>query len=345
MAVTCCNTARAARVEYRRRRRRSCAELRTLYAAELSSAAGGDALLAALIEDGMALLVPSDSEMAARTFSRCISVMDDYFARPEDQKRKSAAGPGPGCQVGYMINAEGGAEMFEAKCAHDPRWPWPDEAVRGAVGEARTLLCTIAMACLRALARPLGLAPHALESLLDGADPPLATCSNTTMRVWRYWHHGVGNELHCDNSLLTVAPRGTQVGLHVRRFSDGYHVQPEAHMAPGTMLVFAGDALGLLTHGRVPALVHWVSSPSRGEARISLPFFLRPRLDALLDCQGAPGLSMCQRELEAAGKEVGSVRTQWPWKASNRYYHATATDVVGSGIVSPACGISNLSCR
>lgn len=152
------------------------------------------------------------------------------------------------------------------------------------------------------------------------------------MRVWHYWPGGVGNEAHADNTLLTISPAGTRVGLGVRVLGDGRHVWPEARMADGECLLFAGDALGVLTRGAVPALLHWVEPP-KAEARMSMPFFLRPRLDALLDparvCRAAPPADaprvdpLRQRELE---QNAQNVRWRWPWKRTAYYRNEDAAD-------------------
>ena len=78
--------------------------------------------------DGIAILqVPP-----THAFRRCMQSMDAFFLRPAAEKRRCAASDGPGCQVGYMHNEAAGGEMFEAKVLHDPRWPWPDAALRAA---------------------------------------------------------------------------------------------------------------------------------------------------------------------------------------------------------------------
>ena len=287
--------------------------------------------------------------------------MQKFFARPHNEKAGCAAAEGPGCQVGFMINGQD--EIFESKVHHDPRWPWPGDEVRTAVLSLRELLHTVALSCLRALCPPLGLDTDRVNSLLDQSaadgDTDLEQCSNTTMRIYRYAAHGLGNNVHTDNGFLTVAPAGSAVGLQARvpsredhrsSIQPGEHsselseknwpwLQPEPRIAPGQLLVFAGDALSFLTAGKLPALVHWVDAPPADEPRYSTPFFLRPRLDAILDPAsvassrrssddgGASGTvvelaalaRVRQRELEA---NLGNVRRSWPWKqddAEGRY--------------------------
>ena len=181
-----------------------------------------------------------------------------------------------------MLTERPGVEIFEAKVHHDPRFPWPDSDTMAAVLEARSVLHDVGMRCLRALVKPLGLDWQYLESILDGPSPPLTTCSNSTMRVWHYPPDGAGSEMHCDNTLLTIAPAGSRIGLGIRRFRDNSSCFPEEQMTPGAVLVFAGDALSYLTAGRLPACVHWVT-PATDCARISMPFFLRARRDAKLN--------------------------------------------------------------
>jgi len=297
----------------------------------------------------MVIIDNSDTQMEERRH-RCLQAAERFFALPCAAKRKHAASDGPGCQVGYMVIEELGAEMFEAKRHHDPRWPWPDEQTRDDIVGYRENLHAIARTCLRALAQPtcaLGLRPGYLESLLDqdrsdGTSTDLTTCSNTTMRIWRYLPDGVGNEVHCDNTLLTVAPPGTCIGLGARRVEDGRWLWPEQLMKPGQVLVFVGDALGFLTRGSLPALVHYVASPRAGAAaRCSTPFFLRPRLDALLDArlacsydeetaaQRPPEPPVSQRDLESnrGARGQSSFRHRWPWKAANAYYGGLGSPV------------------
>lgn len=258
-----------------------------------------------------------------------------------------------------MINERD--EIFEAKVFHDLRWPWPRGDVRQDVLAMRELLHTVAFACLRALASPLGLDAEKLHAHLDRTNPhdgslrgSLVHCSNTSMRVYRYAGRGLGNNVHTDNSLLTVAPPGSAIGLcasmptcadarggAARRVA----VKPEAHMASDELLLFAGDALSFLSRGRIPSLVHWVEAPQGDEPHFSMPFFLWPRLDALLDPNGTaasprgvteaaereasmgsddqsamlspPLQPILQRAIEA---NVHNVRRSWPWKRDNDYY-------------------------
>lgn len=215
------------------RRRRPRARLRVFQLEALGDASD---LCTAICRDGIALIELPPAAAAAEKFARCRAVMAQFFARSGADKSRSAATEGPGCSVGYMLK-DGGGEMFEARCTHDPRWPWPDDTVRSAVLDARGLLHRTARTCMHAIAPHLGLDPDSLEALLDQPGQPLQTSSNTAMRVWRYVPSGTGAEMHCDNTLLTLAPVASHAALTVRLFSDRSAVMPEDHMAPGAVLV------------------------------------------------------------------------------------------------------------
>ena len=267
-------------------------------------------LCATLVRDGYAIIKLGTSDSIVAT---CLEHMEAFFDRETSHKEMHAATDGPGCSVGFMYSGTPGVEIFEAKCLHNPRYPWPDPALRAAVSRARDLLHRTARQCLRALASPLGLDAADLEALLDPTEladgtegiRQLEVASTTTLRVWRYPAKCSGNESHCDNSLLTMAPAATRIGLGVRRKHDGKAIFPEEGMRRGEVILFAGDALSFLTAGRVPALVHWVAKTA-DEQRLSMPFFLRPRPAALLtppaSADGPLIATMCQRELEGGGK-------------------------------------------
>ena len=61
--------------------------------------------------------------------------------------------------------------------------------------------------------------------------------------------------------------------MDVERAQGGQEVEDE-------LIIFAGEALGLISGGRVRASVHYVDESFSGQARHSFPFFLRPRPEA-----------------------------------------------------------------
>lgn len=293
-------------------------------------------LLAALCRDGVVLLRLAAADQLAAVMEDCFRACHAFFARPFHERARHGAGPGVGQLHGWMeyLSDEEGSECFEAKVHYDPAFTWPDRPrdFKRCVVRARNLLARTARTVLLALTRALGLEPASIQSLLDvGAAAgdravELSSASHAAMRVWQYTHSRPAG-LHCDNSLLTLAPAATAVGLRVHSPSAGAILFPEAQMAADEVLVFAGDALSFLTAGRVPAAMHQVLPPATAAAataaatapRLSAPFFLRGRRNALLHstAKGMAPLAVCTLEHNA-----DNLRSQWPWKqgAMAAYY-------------------------
>ncbi|KAL1503882.1 hypothetical protein AB1Y20_012345 [Prymnesium parvum] len=314
--------------------RRALLPLQLLTMADLETPSGGAALLRALQRDGLALLRAPPP--LAPAVSRCLAVCRDFFALPAAEKARHGAGPGSGQQHGYMsMLDDGGSECLELKLCHDAAFEWPPRLQRAAAAAVRALLGA-ARRALEAVAAALGMRRAYVAALLDdaGASVRLEEASHSAARVWCYTR-GVRSGWHADNTLLTVAPRGTAVGLRCRLL-DGRRastprecVYPEKLMEPDQLVVFAGDALSYLSGGRVPALVHEVIPPvCNDHPRLSMPFFLRARRAAVLEPQAAsphitdprvrslPPLRVS--DLEA---NVRNVRMSWFWKQDGMGYY------------------------
>ena len=195
------------------------ATLECIQLAELKTDAGARQLVAALQRDGVAILTPPSARQQKRV-TTCYTACQDFFARSFDEKADHGAGSGAGQQHGYMSMLEdGGSECFEVKLVHDARFQWPERPAnfQEAVRNAFESLHTTALEVLDAILSGLGMQQQHVRSLLD--DPSAAgrldEASHSAMRVWSYTH-GIRSGWHADNSLLTLAPRATAVGLHVR---------------------------------------------------------------------------------------------------------------------------------
>jgi isopenicillin N synthase-like dioxygenase len=86
---------------------------------------------------------------------------------------------------------------------------------------------------------------------------------------------------HEDINLLTVLPVSTRPGLELMT-RDGKWLSVK--VPPDVMVCDTGDMMSLLTKGRLPATTHRVVNPEGGSdgGRLSMPFFLHPRPDAIL---------------------------------------------------------------
>jgi isopenicillin N synthase-like dioxygenase len=88
---------------------------------------------------------------------------------------------------------------------------------------------------------------------------------------------GVGE--HRDSGFLSIIVHDGTAGLEVHdgeRFVD-------ARAASGETIVVLGSALQTATGGTLDAALHRVTSPPAGTERVSIAYFLNPRLDFVLD--------------------------------------------------------------
>jgi len=352
----------------------------------------GGAVLHALCRDGAVLLRPAADERLSEAAATCFEACSGFFARPFSEKTHHYAASGVGQAHGYMdyLTDDEGSECFEAKLHYDRRFCWPTKptGMRAAVEAAADVQRRSALMLLDAIVRALPLDVAHIDSLLDArmasdASRPasrgggggggvcggsggsgggaasstldLEAASHTAMRVWQYTH-GRPSGWHCDNTLLTLAPRGSSVGLQAKSPVDGASFEPEALMDETELLAFAGDALSFLTAGRVPALMHCVVPPPpppstprcpasaapaaatqhgtqryarKGAPRLSCPFFLRARRGASLRPllvaaeHPPPPPPLLVAELE---HNAGNLRSRWPWKLQGphaSYYQGT----------------------
>lgn len=148
---------------------------------------------------------------------------------------------------------------------------WLDEATR------------VSLEVLRALAVALG-QPETCFDRWFGAE---ATCH---LKVVRYPGRGrdesrQGVGAHKDYGYLALLLQDDHGGLQVQA-ADGSWV--DAAPVPGAFVVNIGEALELATRGYLRATVHRVVSPPTAVDRLSVPFFLAPRLDAVVEPLGLP---------------------------------------------------------
>jgi len=111
---------------------------------------------------------------------------------------------------------------------------------------------------------------------------------NTVLRIINYPDMGttvpagaVRAAAHEDINLMTILPSSTRPGLELLT-RDGEWLAVET--PPDVMVCDTGDMMQLLTAGRLPATTHRVVNPDDSDGgRLSMPFFIHPHPDALLD--------------------------------------------------------------
>lgn len=127
---------------------------------------------------------------------------------------------------------------------------------------------------LRCFALALGQHEDLFESI--GLDEP-----HVLVKLIRYpgrelteGDQGVGP--HKDSSLLSLLLQDTVGGLQVEHPGGWIEAAP----VPGSFVVNIGELLELASDGYLRATVHRVLTPPAGSERVSVAFFLGPRLDA-----------------------------------------------------------------
>jgi isopenicillin N synthase-like dioxygenase len=125
----------------------------------------------------------------------------------------------------------------------------------------------------------------ALEQPADIFDAAFAEAPIQHVKIIRYpgrdasgGSQGVGP--HKDNGFLTFVLQDpeSESGLRVETDSGWIDVPPK----PGTFVVNIGESLEMVSNGYLRATTHQVVSPASRKERLSVAFFLGPRLDATL---------------------------------------------------------------
>jgi isopenicillin N synthase-like dioxygenase len=153
-------------------------------------------------------------------------------------------------------------------------------------------------------------APH--EVTADFAEPlPGMLCDEASLLRILHYPPLAGNEddgavraaAHEDINLITLLPVSDQPGLQVKD-NDGQWI--DVSSIRGELVVNAGDMLQEATAGYFPSTTHRVVNPGgdiTNESRLSIPFFLTPRLDIRLSDRYTSGSYLSER-LELLTRET-----------------------------------------
>ena len=156
------------------------------------------------------------------------------------------------------------------------QWPAEIPVLRPIVERWQHELTRATTRLLRAIAAALGQPDDIFDEAFSAA--PIQH-----VKLIRYPGAGAGATLqgvgaHKDNGILTFVLQDDQPGLQVELDDNWLDVPPRR----GSFVVNVGEALEMLTDGYLRATTHRVVSPENGSDRISVAFFLGPRLDARL---------------------------------------------------------------
>ena len=179
------------------------------------------------------------------------------------------------------IGPEGAAQSLQPS---DPPWlnllgpnQWPANlpAMADNINNWMSQVQPVGMALMQALARGLGQSASYFDDRMS-PDP------YTRVKIIRYPAQpenegsGQGLGLHHDSGIMTFILQDETPGLQV--MSEGQLIDVEP--MPGAYVVNLGEMMQSATSGYLRATKHQVVSPPPGRQRISIAYFMNPRLDA-----------------------------------------------------------------
>lgn len=222
-----------------------------------------------------------------------------FFALPEAVKQRYAAGPGgTRGHTPFQVETAKGASLPDLKefwhigrelspgskyagLMAANRWPTEVPAFRTAGLALYEALDALGQRVLAALALNLGLAAHWFEDKVDSGNsilraihyPPIAAPDIPNVRAGA----------HEDINLITLLVGASDAGLEVRtRRGDWLPITTQGD----AIVVNIGDMLQRLSNHVYPSTTHRVVNPkgdAARRARYSVPFFLHPNPDFLID--------------------------------------------------------------
>lgn len=243
--------------------------------------------------------VVADHGVPQPLIDRAWAMTEALFALPDAEKRRGHV-PGGGGARGYTPFkteiAKGASAVDLKEFWHVGRelpaghrfgevmpanvWPERPEGFRDTFVELFTAFDRAGDRLLSAIARHLKLAP-------DWFDPAVRD-GNSVLRLLHYPPipadaEGERAGAHEDINLITLLLGAEEAGLELLdRDGRWLPIKPP----PGAMVVNVGDMLQRLTNHVLPSTTHRVVNPPperRGKSRYSMPFFLHPAPDFLIE--------------------------------------------------------------
>ncbi len=256
-------------------------------------------LYTGFLEYGFVIL--KDHPVQAALLQKCYSLLEKFFALPTEAKRKYISKQGGG-QRGYTPFGEEHAKDSpvmdlkefwhvgrELTPGHEmsgiyPENIWPTEIpeFKPTFLEVFEKLEKAGDVMLEALTGPLQLPAPFFDKMVHNG--------NSILRLLHYPPIPEGVDPRCiraaaheDINFITLLPAATTSGLQLRD-RDGQWLDVGGD--PGDLIVDSGDMLSRLTNEVIPSTTHRVINPanSANVSRYSMPFFMHPRSEVLLQC-------------------------------------------------------------
>lgn len=230
--------------------------------------------------------------------SNALAIANQFFNLPDAEREALAIGNSAGFRGYTLLKNEitngqvdwrdqidiGPEEATPVLSANDAPWQrlrgpnqWPASlpTMSSTIAQWMDEVQPVGMALMRALAKGLGQSP-------DYFDSRMTPNPYTRVKIIRYpaqpenGGSGQGLGLHNDTGIMTLILQDAIPGLQV--MSEGKLVDVEP--MPGAFVVNLGEMMQAATNGYLRATEHQVVSPPPGQQRISIAYFMNPRLDA-----------------------------------------------------------------
>jgi len=214
------------------------------------------------------------------------AMWNKFFDNDQEFKDACIINKGPsGAYGGYYDETD--RQMFQVvplMLGCTPPWPEGDPVFQEKSVEMFFFLEKIAKTCLTAIAHSMNIDPNLFLDVCEEEYSPRMLGSS--VRVCKYKKEaentGVICVPHTDTTILSLGAVSTVPELQFFDRSRGEWVYAESEVDDSHIIVFSGRMLARMTAGYFQPSYHRVYRRFVDE-RLSLPFFLRPRVDAILE--------------------------------------------------------------
>lgn len=245
-------------------------------------------------------IILTDHTLTQKVIDEGYSAVKEFFAQSEEQKMETVT-PSGGGQRGYTPFGKEHAKDSKYKdlkefyhvgrevaddhkfAKYYPKNIWPTQVpnFRPALLKLYSELDHTAKILLHALGKALDVSENFFSDMINNG--------NSILRAIHYPPVGeappVGSvraAAHGDINLITILMGATASGLQLLD-RDGTWLDVETK--EGQLVVDAGDMLSRITNEIIPATIHRVINPEdAGSERFSMPFFVHPHPEAMLEC-------------------------------------------------------------
>jgi|TARA_B100000795_G_scaffold269431_1_gene258764 isopenicillin N synthase-like dioxygenase len=234
-------------------------------------------------ETGFAIL--KDHNISAEEIDRMYGVWTNFFASEEGPSFAVQPGESAG-YFGYKSeNAKGSASKDLKEFFHAYENKDLPKGTETETREFQSKLVTLGATLLGWLSQetPNDIKfSEPLENMIDGSNMNLLRIIHYPPLPEDVEQGEVRAAAHEDINLITLLVTGTEPGLQAKDIDGNWHDVP---CKPGYITVNSGDMLSMASKGHYPSTAHRVVNPPMQEnrSRYSMPLFVHPRPDVLLD--------------------------------------------------------------